>query len=144
VGSLDYKISNPEPRDSENPSGIASFPGYCMRVDGDMVSVSWSAVSTTLVLSALFAASTAQQRFQFCGGPSLIHAVIRVCSRSLPDELAPPTEPPTTTGKTRHSGNRGWRRGPVVSGVRRVNEVNARRARLVLVWVFGRVYHLGM
>jgi len=39
-----------------------------------------------------------------------------------------------------------WRRGVVVSGVRRMNEVNARRARLVLRWVtvFGRVYHLGM
>jgi len=38
------------------------------------------------------------------------------------------------------------RRGVVVSGVRRVNEVNARRARLVPGWVtdFGRVYHLGM
>jgi len=33
-----------------------------------------------------------------------------------------------------------------VSGVRRMNEVNPRRARLVLGWVtvFGRVYHLGM
>jgi len=41
---------------------------------------------------------------------------------------------------------RGWRRGVVVSGVRRMNEVNAFRARLVLGWVtvFGRVYHLGM
>jgi len=40
----------------------------------------------------------------------------------------------------------GWRRGAVVSGVRRTNEVNARRARLQLgrVTVFGRVYHLGM
>jgi len=40
----------------------------------------------------------------------------------------------------------GWRRGIVVSGVRRTNEVNARRARLVLGWVtiFGQVYHLGM
>ena len=40
----------------------------------------------------------------------------------------------------------GWRRGAVVSGVRRMNEVNARRARLVLGWVtvLGRVYHLGM
>ena len=40
----------------------------------------------------------------------------------------------------------GWRRGAVVSGVRRMNEVNARRARLVPGWVtvFGRVYHLGM
>ena len=38
------------------------------------------------------------------------------------------------------------RRGVVVSGVRRMNVVNARRARLVLGWVtvFGRVYHLGM
>ena len=37
------------------------------------------------------------------------------------------------------------RRGVVVSGVRRMNEVNARRARLVPGWVtvFGRVYHLG-
>ena len=36
--------------------------------------------------------------------------------------------------------------GAVVSGVRRLNEVNARRARLVpgRVNVFGRVYHLGM
>jgi len=33
-----------------------------------------------------------------------------------------------------------------VNGVRRMNEVNARRARLVPGWVtvFGRVYHLGM
>jgi len=40
----------------------------------------------------------------------------------------------------------GWRRGVVVSGVRRMNEVNARRARLVFGWVtvFGWVYHLGM
>jgi len=40
----------------------------------------------------------------------------------------------------------GWRRGVVVSGVRRMNEVNARRARLVPGWVtiFRRVYHLGM
>ena len=40
-----------------------------------------------------------------------------------------------------------WRRGVLVSGgVRRMNEVNARRARLVPGWVtvFGRVYHLGM
>ena len=39
-----------------------------------------------------------------------------------------------------------WRRGVVVSGVRRMNEVNARRARLVPGWVavFGRVHHLGM
>jgi len=40
----------------------------------------------------------------------------------------------------------GWRRGVVVSGVRRMNEVNARLVRLVPGWVavFGRVYHLGM
>jgi len=40
----------------------------------------------------------------------------------------------------------GRRRGVVVSGVHRMNEVNARRARLVpgRVTVFGRVYHLGM
>ena len=40
----------------------------------------------------------------------------------------------------------GWRRGVVVSGVRGMNEVNARRARLVLGWVtvFGWVYHLGV
>ena len=39
-----------------------------------------------------------------------------------------------------------WRRGVVVSGVRGMNEVDARRARLVPGWVtvFGRVYHLGM
>jgi len=36
--------------------------------------------------------------------------------------------------------------GVVVSGIRRMNEVNARRARLVPGWVtvLGRVYHLGM
>ena len=40
----------------------------------------------------------------------------------------------------------GWRRGVVVSGVRRMNEVNARWARLVPGWVtaFRRVYRLGM
>ena len=38
------------------------------------------------------------------------------------------------------------RRGVMVSGFRRMNEVNARRARLVPGWVtvFGRVYHHGM
>ena len=37
-------------------------------------------------------------------------------------------------------------RGIVVSGVHRMNEVNACRARLVPGWVtvFGQVYHLGM
>ena len=45
-----------------------------------------------------------------------------------------------------HAFSVGWRRGAVVSGVRRMNEVNARRARLVPGWVtvFWRVYHLGM
>jgi len=40
----------------------------------------------------------------------------------------------------------GWRRGVVVSGVRRMNKVNLHRVRLVLGWltVFGQVYHLGM
>jgi len=40
----------------------------------------------------------------------------------------------------------GLRRGVVVSGIRRMNEVNPRRVRLVLGWVtvFGWVYHLGM
>ena len=44
------------------------------------------------------------------------------------------------------NGVLGWRNGVEVSGVRRMNEVNARRARLVPGWVtvFGRVYHLGM
>jgi len=39
-----------------------------------------------------------------------------------------------------------WWRGIVVSGVHRMNKVNAHRARLVPGWVtiFGRVYHLGM
>ena len=47
-----------------------------------------------------------------------------------------------------HRAYVGWRRGVVVSRVRRRNEVIARRAPLVglLGWVtvFGRVYHLGM
>jgi len=45
-----------------------------------------------------------------------------------------------------HTWHERWRRGVVVSGVRRMNEVNACRARLVPGWVtvFGRVYHLRM
>jgi len=43
-----------------------------------------------------------------------------------PMESRPFTPPPTYLG---------WRRGVVVSGVCRMNEVNARRARLVLGWV---------
>jgi len=58
-----------------------------------------AAVLGLVLLSATVTVTTAQQRFQFCGGPGLIHAVIRVCSRSLPDELVPPPgERPTTTG----------------------------------------------
>jgi len=46
----------------------------------------------------------------------------------------------------KHDDDDGWRRSVVVSGVRRMNEVNARRARLVLgcMTVFGRVYHIGI
>jgi len=53
-----------------------------------------------------------------------------------------PQLPPSVSSITTYL----WRRGVVVSGVRRMNEVNARRARLVPGWVtvFGRVYHLGM
>ena len=52
-----------------------------------------------------------------------------------------------TTGAGRMVRMVGWRRGVEVSGVRRMNEVNERRARLLPGWVtvfFGRVYHLGM
>jgi len=51
-----------------------------------------------------------------------------------------------TTCKLLHYAYFGWRRGVVVSGVRRMNEVNPRRARLVLgrVTVFGRLYRLRM
>jgi len=57
-------------------------------------------------------------------------------------QTAPPRVPnhhPPSTGTP--LGVVGWRRGVVVSGVRRMNEVNARRARLVPAWVtvFGRV-----
>jgi len=40
----------------------------------------------------------------------------------------------------------GWQRGVAVSGVRRMNEVNARRARLVPGWVtvFGRGYTISV
>jgi len=50
------------------------------------------------------------------------------------------------TGRRVLYGIVGWWHGIVVSGVRRMNEVNARWARLVLGWVtvFGRVCHLGM
>jgi len=58
-----------------------------------------SLIAVIAILSAWLAATTAQERFHFCGGRDLIHAVIKVCSRSLPDELAPPTERPTTPGE---------------------------------------------
>jgi len=56
------------------------------------------------------------------------------------------TDPPGgSTGPGAESDIYDWRRGVVVSGVRRMNKVNARRARLVPgSTVFGRVYHLGM
>jgi len=69
---------------------------------------------------------------------------VRLVSGKLPETHAAGTcsirQPQT------HARTEGWRRGAVVSGVRRMNEVNARRARLVPGWVtvFGRVYHLGM
>ena len=45
-----------------------------------------------------------------------------------------------------HNPSPAWRCSVVVSGVRRMNEVNRFRARLVPGWVtvFGLVYHLGM
>ena len=51
-----------------------------------------------------------------------------------------------STAQRRHCKALSWRRGVAVSGVRRMNEVNPRRARLVPGWVtvFRRVYHLGM
>jgi len=77
--------------------------------------------------------------------------------RPVPAHFYPCMDPsPTTleiTGTERiwspltsATGCHGWRRGIVVSGVRRMSEVNARRARLQLGWVtvFGRVYHLGL
>ena len=60
--------------------------------------------------------------------------------------LAPNDQCQSTEGKQADESRRRRRRGVVVSGVRRMNEVNARRTRLVpgRVTVFGRVYHLGM
>jgi len=69
-------------------------------------------VALSVVLSMLLVVSEAQERFQFCGGRDLIHAVIKVCSRSLPDELAPPAERSTTTGECRSGAVLRWgRRG---------------------------------
>ena len=52
-----------------------------------------------MILSAVLAVTTAQETFQFCGGRDLIHAVIKVCSRSVPDEPVRPAERPTTAGE---------------------------------------------
>ena len=59
---------------------------------------------------------------------------------SLADSEAPPPQ----QRRCRRAGNCAG--VVVVSGVRRMNVVNARRVRLLLGWVtvFGRVYHLGM
>jgi len=61
-----------------------------------------------------------------------------------PDLQSAVSTPREVSGEMR--GIKGCRRCVVVSGVRRMNEVNARRARLVPGWVtvFGRVYRLGM
>jgi len=59
----------------------------------------------------------------------------------------PPIDPYLTSPLLQNPGGAtGWRRGVLVSGVRRMNKVNARRARLVLgrVTVFGRVCYIGM
>jgi len=40
-----------------------------------------------------------------------------------------------TSTPTNQPSQRDWRRGAVVSGVRRMNEANPRRTRLVLGWV---------
>jgi len=72
-------------------------------------------------------------------GADCLHTVqlVPLCSRSSAVQAERPRS--SATART------GCRRGAVVSGVRRMNEVNARRARLILGWVtvFGRVYHLG-
>jgi len=60
----------------------------------------------------------------------------------------PPIEVPFGYGLARaqRTVGAGRRRGVVVTGVRRMNEVNERRARLVPGWVtvFRQVYHLRM
>jgi len=63
-----------------------------------VLSAEMSPVVSLIAMTVLITATTAQ-RFQFCGGRDLIHAVIRVCSRSLPDELQPPSERSTTPGE---------------------------------------------
>jgi len=68
-------------------------------------------------------------------GINVRRILVRGVSAPLPPEII-----------RQHAHTQGWRRGVVVGGVRRMNEVNARRARLVPGWVtaFGPVYHLGM
>jgi len=69
------------------------------------------------------------------------------CAPRWIKEISPRAELNSSHGHVRvFRWERSQRRGVVVSGVRRMNEVNARRVRLVPGWVtvFGRVYHLGM
>ena len=90
--------------------------------------VAWSVcVFVCVLITSLNPAKTAEPIEMPC-----------VCVNSIAREAMGPGSPMGTDGR--------WRRGVVVSGVRRMNEVNARRARLVPGWVtvFGRVYHLGM
>jgi len=60
--------------------------------------------------------------------------------------MSTPVHPVATPLNLRNIEIIGWRLGVMLSGGRRMNEVNARRARLLLAWVtvFGRVYHRGM
>ena len=85
----------------------------------------------------------------FVAGPNPM--LLRRCCRVPTDRL--PVTDDMLDGLLDRSGRLdveaqvpGWRRGAVLSGVRRMDEVNARRARLLPGWVtvFGRVYHLGM
>jgi len=71
------------------------------------------------------------------------NGVVRGHSRSW---AMPPFDRAHTTSYLALIETISCRRGVMVSGVRRMNEVNACRARLVAGWVtvFGRVYHLGM
>ena len=76
-------------------------------------------------------------------GKSRIYAL---CASDVPPILPPPAKKSKKAATSSDIKTTGRRRGVVVSGVRRMNEVNASRARLVPGWVtvFGRVYHLGM
>jgi len=85
---------------------------------------------------------TANMRYFFLG-PTQVHAPN---GTSVGSAYGYGRQTDTGHGTLITIGRNLWRRGVVVSGVRRMNDVNARRARLVLGWVtvFGRVYHLGM